>query len=142
MTQKNNMFLLKLKTFCEFIISMGAFYLVFNFPIPLFPSLVVICVAIFSLAEALGGVDKINGYGKKNNYYPPNNNNNHTQEHLNPQEENEMPEEYSQEPTQLPDEPITDNDDENFLYDDSDDEIIIPPHLDTVDNFLDDSIPE
>lgn len=65
-SNNNSTLLLKFKIFVEFLISFCAFYFILNNPVSVFMSFIIGFSAIFVLMQALGNIDKLNGYGKYN----------------------------------------------------------------------------
>lgn len=64
---KSNMTLIKLKAMFDIIIAFSLIYILFNFSInsPLI-SFTILIFAIYFIAQCLGNVDKINGFGQYN----------------------------------------------------------------------------
>ena len=64
---KSNMTLIKLKALFDIIIAFSLIYILFNFSInsPLI-SFTILIFAIYFIAQCLGNVDKINGFGQYN----------------------------------------------------------------------------
>lgn len=65
-SNNNSTLLLKFKIFVELLISFCAFYFILNNPVSVFMSLIIGFSAIFIIMQALGNIDKLNGYGKYN----------------------------------------------------------------------------
>lgn len=96
-------FLLKLFIFAEFIIVFGLGYAVLHMALSPIQSIILVFAMVFFLFQALGNVDKLNGYGQYNK-----SNNNHdddssddNQNHSDVEEDND-----------------DENDDDFFLMDD------------------------
>ncbi len=110
----NSTILLKFKIFVEFLITFCAIYLIVNFPLTFFMDVVIGFSAIFVLMQALGNIDKLNGYGKYNKPQPPYDNHDYHQETT-----DTYPHEIEPEPT-YPDDNITDNNELPDMNDNSD----------------------
>ena len=59
-------FLLKLFIFAEFIIVFGLGYAVLHMALSPFQSIILVFAMVFFLFQALGNIDKLNGYGQYN----------------------------------------------------------------------------
>ena len=94
-------FLLKLRIVAEFIIAFGLGYIVFTLSLKPFISTVLGFIAVFILFQALGLIDKLNGYGQ----YAPH-------------DDDEPDEDY--EDVEEPSEPDDDSDSDFILNDDED----------------------
>lgn len=99
-------FLLKLFIFAEFIIVFGLGYAVLHMALSPFQSIILVFAMVFFLFQALGNVDKLNGYGQYNKNHQDDNQN-HDDENLSNQNISDVEEDNDDE-----------NDDDFFLMDD------------------------
>ena len=106
-------FLLKLFIFAEFIIVFGLGYAVLHMALSPIQSIILVFAMVFFLFQALGNVDKLNGYGQynKNNQ---DDNQNHHDENVSNHDENVSNQNISDVEEDNDDE----NDDDFFLMDD------------------------
>ena len=101
-------FLLKLFIFAEFIIVFGLGYAVLHMALSPIQSIILVFAMVFFLFQALGNVDKLNGYGQYN------------QNHQDNQKHSDDDEKFSNENiSDVEEDDDDENDDDFFLMDDN-----------------------
>lgn len=99
-------FLLKLFIFAEFIIVFGLGYAVLHMALSPIQSIILVFAMVFFLFQALGNVDKLNGYGQYN------------QNHHDDNQKHSDDEKFSNENVSDEKDDDDENDDDFFLMDD------------------------
>ena len=110
-------FMLKLRIFAEFIIVFGLGYVTVHFNITPYLTLVLGFFCVFIFFQALGLIDRLNGYGPYNNN---NQNEHHHPHHHNDDDEQEI---ENDTPYEDDEQNFSDEDDNNFFLNDDDDEL-------------------
>lgn len=101
-------FLLKLFIFAEFIIVFGLGYAVLHMALSPIQSIILVFAMVFFLFQALGNVDKLNGYGQYNQNHHDDN-----------QNHSDNDEKFSNENISDVEDDDDENDDDFFLMDDN-----------------------
>lgn len=101
-------FLLKLFIFAEFIIVFGLGYAVLHMALSPMQSIILVFAMVFFLFQALGNVDKLNGYGQYNKNHQDDN-----------QNHSDNDEKFSNENISDVEDDDDENDDDFFLMDDN-----------------------